>query len=147
MENKLKLVYYDKNEKMNEDDILKRSFEIKKILDECKDLNQLSQDLSLLVSQQQTNIDTIEKLAESNIIYINEGNKQLKEAAIIKNKMKIFFGIGLFGTLGVGIGSLIGPIGMITGGSLGALVGGKLGDNISKLEINRLKLEFNKIKS
>jgi hypothetical protein len=147
MENKLKLVYDNRDEKMVEDDVMKRSIEIKKILDESRDLNKLSEELSILVLQQQPDIDTIEQLVENSTFYIKESAKEIKDAAIIKNKMKMFFGAGLFGTIGVGVGSLIGPIGMVTGGSLGALMGGKIGEDFSKLEIKRIKFEFNKIKS
>ena len=132
---------------MVEDDVMKRSIEIKKILDESRDLNKLSEELSILVLQQQPDIDTIEQLVENSTFYIKESAKEIKDAAIIKNKMKMFFGAGLFGTIGVGVGSLIGPIGMVTGGSLGALMGGKIGEDFSKLEIKRIKFEFNKIKS
>ena len=88
MENKLKLVYNDKDEKMVENDVMKRSNKIKKILDESRDLNQLSEEISMLVLQQQPDIDTIETLVENSTFYIKESAKEIKDAAIIKNNFK-----------------------------------------------------------
>ena len=88
MENKLKLVYDNRDEKMVEDDVMKRSIEIKKILDESRDLNKLSEELSILVLQQQPDIDTIEQLVENSTFYIKESAKEIKDAANLVSEIK-----------------------------------------------------------
>jgi outer membrane lipoprotein SlyB len=127
------------------EDTITRSNKIEQILKDCKDLNDMSNEIALLTQSQQYNIDNIETLVECSSLNIKESSNNIKTAAKIKNKMNVFYGVGICSTIGVGIGSLLGPLGMIGGASIGAIIGGTVSNSISKKQITILDKEYNSI--